>query len=131
MSTAMIEVAAIEGSAPIRAKPLPTTACTSLDSSGTEAMMSAVGTKMGPMECRPSSNSLPSSLSESRIEATAPAAAQAMTTVMTAMPMTSMNSPVLTPIDIYPLSDYIPASHSQRGQDDWTVAQGNERDGHG
>jgi hypothetical protein len=42
------------------------------------AMMPATGMKIGPMECRPSMNSLPSPVSGLRIDAMAPATAHTM-----------------------------------------------------
>src|SRR5436190_496666 len=99
MSTAMNVVAAIDGSAPTAEYTGPATTCTNCDNNGMAAMTPATGTKMSPIACSPSRNSFPSPRSLSNSEASAPATAQHMTTVITTMPMMLMieECPLLPP----------------------------------
>ena len=79
MSTAISDVAAIAGSAPISLNAGPTTWLISRDRYGTDAMMPATGMKIGPMLCSPSMNCFPSPRSLSRMAAMAPSSAHAIT----------------------------------------------------
>ena len=78
MSTAMNVVAAIAGSAPTAEYADPKTELTNAVRYGADAIMPAVGKKIGPIESMPATNCCPSSLSGLMTLARHPAIAHAM-----------------------------------------------------